>query len=1215
MMTIDLLQEIITNPLKVARYSTQFMRRRLGFGELKNTYPFSPEMFQGFVEAFKTVQREHPSVTERIPDTTVKLSDYESSLVVFLKKHCDGTQAIKLTKAVLAAAIAFINHHPGSLLHEFMMLHQLRETLKFAGAADYEQKILAREHAVLQQILSIHDCLDDQCNPEIPRVDRIQQALRLISQDERVSLDHRKLALLMLESYHISSASYASGRFDAAAHESKNFRFILELSTIQAINELAAHATAPSARPAVNSALSRHEKIQTVTVALGDNVEIISQPKTLGPLWEAFFEKLFISSRGKDPATIMTEVVMGNFLINQRAFTKPLQAWFAEFDQYYAGMNGEDIISQNYYNLYGFMNNQGQLPEGAREPVRAVAQKDVVSSTNQIIEQDDADQLLLASSEQKSVTAADNLMLEQEDSAVKLVAEGVKERNQLPADARESESPVVEEKANDTVIATTEPPEVERTKEGRNPTAYHTPRKKHVTNRVFEGTELSPIPPTPPETPESSSKTDKLSTPKHLSHTRVVLDAKLSEVDSSAQESKLFAELLAMKKPEEVKEKGALDRLAGNTANEVPRFDQDSDNFSIASISDLRSEYSYNEDEADFFYAPEFSPENSDFANKFIQAIQHYYSSDSEFSDKNAIVVALINTTLSWYEQAKKRGVIARAPQALQELNKLLQTTEISLDHAYRYLYAILHATVFATRLRQAKVEEIRPFYQDAGATLMQLSAQVANEKGLPAHTWMLQQLNLAHCSPLETLTYKDEQKFRSLHDNSVLINTNEHLNEAAVSILEKLPFIWQSLYPLVSSDRAVDFKRVERRRQVEALCADVLARILAKKPGTLTIAEQALVVRVAEDYASQTTTTPFYNAFRFLVVTHHDVETGVALVGSELAIERGKMLYGQLFSHLSLFDLAGSSRQEQVMTKYLTAYIEKLQPTVSVVSDSIDWDITSDASGRKSTKSSGSAYSYKSAGSGKSAVSSGGMHARAFEKAGVINEGVKSIWSNLILEKSLSKVQVKFILKNYEGICRETDFDNGQSTLLLHRAFDWLRKLPSTQRDISTGGMFSRGPKEIEHIASDDYNGLMGYVIPKKGVLPELFVRYCEYQVATRQEMKTYEIKFIMQNLRSLCIHKDALDNGEALVASTLSLVNAEWNKQLAKLEVKATLTREDVIAVNAHYIMTHDDNKPSKRLKGSQALKDICDRVSALYDRAHPQSKSLVAAVGKNR
>ncbi|MBP9725883.1 MAG: hypothetical protein KBD83_00250 [Gammaproteobacteria bacterium] len=1207
MLTIDLLQEVIAKPLKVARYSTQFMRRRLGIGELKNTYPFSPEMFQGFVEAFKTVQGEHPSVTERIPDTTIKSSDYESSLVVFLKKHCDGTQTIKLTKAVLAAAIAFINHHPGSPLHEFMMLHQLTETLKFAGSADYEQRMLAREHAVLQQILSIHYCLDDQCNPEMPRVDRIQQALSLMSQERSVSLDQRKLALLMLESYHISSVSYASGRFDVNAHEAKNFRFILELSTIQATNELAAHATASSTRPAVNSALSRHEKIQTVTVALGENVEIISQPKTLGPLWEAFFEKLFNASRGKDPVTTMTEVVMGNFLINSSKFIKPLQAWFAAFDQYYAEMNSEDIISRNYCKLYDFMKENGQLPADAREPVRAVVQEDVASSTNQIIEQGDVDQFLLASSQQECSTTADNLMLEEKRPAVTSGDEDVKERNQLPA---------VEEKANDTVIATTEPPEVQRTKK-----VYQTPQKKRFRASEFEPTTLSPIEGSPSGVPQSSGKKNATPMSENLSHTPVVLDAELSAVESSAsvavQGSESFAELLAMKKPQEVQEKGALGGLAGKAANTVTRFDEDDDNASTIGYSDVGSEYSYNEDEAVFFYVPEFSPENSDFANKFIQAIQHYYSSDSAFSDKNAIVLTLINATLSWYQQAKKLGVIARAPQALHELNKLLQTTDISLDNAYRYLYAILHATVFATRLRQAKVEEIRSFYQDAGATLMQLSAQVASEIGLPAHTWMLQQVDSTHRQLLEILTYKDEKQVKNVHDNDVLSNTSEYVHKAAVSILEKLPFIWQSLYPLVITDRAVDFKRVEGRRRVEALCADVLARILAKTPGTLTIAEQALVVRVAEDYASQTTTTPFYNAFRFLVVTHHDVETGVALVGSELAIERGKMLYGQLFRQLRLFDLAGSSRQEQLMTNYLTAYVEKLQPTVSVVSDSIDWDITSDASGRKSTKSSGSAYSYKSAGSGKSAVSSGGMHARAFEKAGVINEGVKSIWSTTVLKASLSKNEVKFILKNYEGMCRETDFDTTQSTLLLHRAFDWLRALSSTQRDISTGGMFSRGPKEIEHIASDDYNGLMGYVISKKGV-PELFVRYCEYQVArmsqSGQVMKTYEIKFIMQNLRSLCIHKDALDNGEALVASTLNLVSAEWNKQLAKLEAKTTLASEDVKAIQAHYHMTHDDNKPSKRLKGNQVLKDVCDRVSALYDKAHPKPKSS-AAVGKNK
>jgi hypothetical protein len=183
MMTINLLQEIIAKPLKVARYSTRFTIRswsaglgiNLKFSQLKKTYPFSLEMFQSFVEAFKTVQGEHLSVKKEIPDaTTVEFSDYESSLVIFLKKHCDGARSIELTKAVLAAAIEFINQHPGSLLHEFMILHQLRETLKFAGSADYAQRMLEREYVILQRILSIHYLLDDECNPEISRVDRIQ---------------------------------------------------------------------------------------------------------------------------------------------------------------------------------------------------------------------------------------------------------------------------------------------------------------------------------------------------------------------------------------------------------------------------------------------------------------------------------------------------------------------------------------------------------------------------------------------------------------------------------------------------------------------------------------------------------------------------------------------------------------------------------------------------------------------------------------------------------------------------------------------------------------------------------------------------------------------------------------------------------------------------------------------------------------------------------
>jgi len=231
-------------------------------------------------------------------------------------------------------------------------------------------------------------------------------------------------------------------------------------------------------------------------------------------------------------------------------------------------------------------------------------------------------------------------------------------------------------------------------------------------------------------------------------------------------------------------------------------------------------------------------------------------------------------------------------------------------------------------------------------------------------------------------------------------------------------------------------------------------------------------------------------------------------------------------------------------------------------------------------------------------------------------------VWNSLwALRRPLKKREAKFILKNYEAVCQNTDIDKIQSTQLLYRAFDWLHLQPSTKHG---GGFFSSGPQV--DVPSEDCKGLMGYMAPKK-VTPELFAQYCLYQVqkkTTGYVMKSYEITFILSHLKHLYIHKEALNQlsvttssaalGEYLAPTTgqrntsvISLVYAAWDKEINQLEEKGkkgTLTKEEVES-HRERLRDNTDPKQPKRIVfetplGGKENKSLSERITALRNRA---------------
>ena len=384
MNTITLLEHVIANPQNVQRLST---RRTMTFLKPKSSLSFNIVMLRKFIEIFQTEDKKRDAadrcITSKIPGG-ISSPDYDTVLN-FLKKHCDGANSTALAQLVLSTAIEFIRQNPGSLWHEFMMLRQLRETLKFKGSADYETQIDSREQEVIQNILRMHHLLEQE-KPNFPQI------LRFIT-DQEISLEAKKAALIALSCHQISAASIEGGRFNSRAHDRKNFRALLNVSNIDNIDAGTSQSLNSISLATMPPGILPPGRIQT----FGEGSSfMIAQPKNLGAHWESFFADL---ENADSLVSLMTKIVKTNYSNkSHKTDDSSLVDWFdtvKEYCQAHSEHSEEfSIAHKNYADLYHVLLTHKILPKDAPLPIAAEAlDEDEIEA---------ASQALLSSSAQES---------------------------------------------------------------------------------------------------------------------------------------------------------------------------------------------------------------------------------------------------------------------------------------------------------------------------------------------------------------------------------------------------------------------------------------------------------------------------------------------------------------------------------------------------------------------------------------------------------------------------------------------------------------------------------------------------------------------------------------------------------------------------------------------------------------------------------------------
>ena len=415
--TIDLLKEMTENPINIVRLSTKQKLRFIGFASPESKFPFPVEMLQEFVEILKgaVVQGEYPCIFSKkdMNENPDKYNPEKYPLFLdFLEVLCK--RSANTAQAVLYAATLFIEKHPGSLLHEFLMLQQIRETFKLSDSADYAERVVDREESVLLEILQIHDLLEeDTVHFSDKRTLNIQQALDLISDNNTLSLAARKEALLILECYHISRASMIESKnkkakegamfapltkpggapfvrfqavsniskfpvsnkiFDMFSHEIKNFRFLLGISGIQTLENLTEKVVKVDTTEVsrledfgdvtADSVYPIDSKTHTMTVVTGSS-RTITKPKTLGKHWVTFFQ-LMTREPNSDPIVLMTQV------LHVESDTRILDRWLTVLVEYCKTVKDPSTAPSNYKAVYDILNERKKLPQDACAPLSEV---------------------------------------------------------------------------------------------------------------------------------------------------------------------------------------------------------------------------------------------------------------------------------------------------------------------------------------------------------------------------------------------------------------------------------------------------------------------------------------------------------------------------------------------------------------------------------------------------------------------------------------------------------------------------------------------------------------------------------------------------------------------------------------------------------------------------------------------------------------------------
>lgn len=611
---------------------------------------------------------------------------------------------------------------------------------------------------------------------------------------------------------------------------------------------------------------------------------------------------------------------------------------------------------------------------------------------------------------------------------------------------------------------------------------------------------------------------------------------------------------------------------------------------------------------------------NSDcFSDRTIASIKAYYTRDiSKVKERFFILLDLINSTLLWVKNAKSAGLVISVLNTADALQKMCNQITISLDEAYPHLYTIFYSVIFSTRLQETKFIDIKHFAYDAAVISKQLR-QMVKENRLPAHTHMVRQEN-----NLKMLTHRDESNVPYYDKHYLTDNIRKEWLSSAINILEKLPNFWSRFY--VHGYDEQNSAILEVRCQIEAICAAVLADILNKNPKTLIIEEQCLVMLALSGYFWGETHSPFDNAVRLLAITDPDIKTEISLVGSELAEAQEVAVFQKLCTHLRYlfnYDDALLTLQQHLFDKAMWQTIQNIMPD-SYRSERIDYFDPS-------------VFLNKSGISRKSLTLSQ-MREKGKNKRNTLNYmRFNMVWSALhALTRPFKMREVEFILKSFEKVYQNTDFNKAHSVELLNRAFDWLHNQPSAQHGFSVFG----GPKE--EVPSEDWKNVMKFLETNKK-LPLLFARYCVYQVDKRAagyHLKSYEIKYMMIYLKQLYIHKNALNMhpvmsvsgstlglGEYLApitgqtnTSAISLVYKMWNKELKQLEKNAELgilTREEV---EVHRERLRDDTNPAEPRRivfetrlGGMSNQILSVRISSLRDKANALAAKTAKSTSK--
>lgn len=303
---IDFLTQMAKAPKDIRRYSTSAWAI---FYVTKEELLFPSYMLQDFIAIVSKKDRFN---SRQCINSSVDQNATHRSLRFFLRAHCHKTDPVLLAGLILNAAIEFIQKHPGSIFHLFMMLRQLRNTFKFGESTDYNSRLIALEQKALKQVLYLQNLLE----PSNDFSQNVQQAINVISDDTKITLAQRKIALLTLACHHISADSMDGCQLNVMFYNRKNFQLVLTLSELQTFSPDVCPISDLSLRQRDEShlsMLSQDPNLDTMKLSLDGSTEYtVVQHKQLYPYWVNFLCKLNAdySNENFDFLDIMTRALM-----------------------------------------------------------------------------------------------------------------------------------------------------------------------------------------------------------------------------------------------------------------------------------------------------------------------------------------------------------------------------------------------------------------------------------------------------------------------------------------------------------------------------------------------------------------------------------------------------------------------------------------------------------------------------------------------------------------------------------------------------------------------------------------------------------------------------------------------------------------------------------------------------------------------------------------